>query len=500
MEIWLSLTFLLLIALLISLDLGVLSRRPRIITSIEAGASLALWTLTAAGVSLLLAKAYQNHWLGLGTEYGSPLTGSQALWQFITAYAAELALSLDNVALLALIFDHFRVRAAHRNRVLFWTILISVFLRAAMVLLGAALFRFEGMHLAFALVLAIATVRTLVTPDEQTLFDNKPLVRIVRRIPVWSVPEDHRLTTRADGRLRGTPLVAVVLTAAAADFTFALDSVPAAFAVTRDPLIALSSNILAVLTLRSLYFWLADIIGRLRFLRIALTLVLGILTVKMLLGRYSSTATIAVLAAIGGVMAVGVAGSLWRARRGRMSLRPRPAPIDDVTEAVVITRRNFRKVLVLIAGTSVLLLAVLIGWLPGPGFLILAPIGLAILASEFLWARRLLQRLKDQSAAIQKQAGSLASRTPIWTVPLAFAAYAAAVSLLLTTQTVWPEWVPVKLVWSGMIGALMVLGYWAWTVIQAGRARRRSQRGGSVPGASKAAPHLDSPPHNHTLP
>lgn len=481
MVFWLSLSFLALIATLVAFDLGLLSRRPRVVTPLEAATSFALWVLTAAGVSMLLAMAYQQGWIGVGADLGRAESAADAWVQFVTAYIAEIALSLDNIAILALIFEHFRVRPALRNRLLFWTVLASILVRAMLILAGAAALAWEPTRLLFAGLLALATVRTLVTPDSENGFERKALVRLVRRAPVRVEPEDHRLTERRAGRLRGTAMLLVVLTAAAADFTFALDSVPAAFAVTRDPLIALTSNILAVLALRSLYFWLADVITRIRFIRVSLTLVLGVLTVKMIVGGYDLTGTLVVLGLIAAIMAGGAGASLLRPRDGGPILRPRPAPLSDVADAVIVTRRNLRKVLVLIAGTSVLLLGVLIGFLPGPGFLILAPLGLAILATEFIWARRLLQRLKSQTETIQRQAGSLAARTPVWLAPLGVAAYAAGVFAV-------GEYTPIpgKFLWPAAAGGLLLVGYWAWTVIAAYRVRRRAGRG-SGPGGGQGA-------------
>lgn len=488
MVFWLSLAFIAFIATLVAFDLGLLSRRPRVVTPLEAATSFALWVLTAVGVSMLLAMAYQQGWIGSGLDLGRAKSGKDAWLQFVTAYVTEIALSLDNIAILTLIFEHFRVRAALRNRLLFWTVLVSILVRALLILAGAAALMWPPATMLFAGMLALATVRTLITPDSENGFERKALVRLLRRSPVRVEPENHRLTERRAGRLRGTPMLLVVMTAAAADFTFALDSIPAAFAITRDPLIALTSNILAVLALRSLYFWLADIVMGIRFIRVSLTLVLGVLTVKMATGGYDLTGTLVVLGLIVGIMAGGVGASVLRPRDRASLLRPRPAPLSDVAEAVVITRRNLRKVLVLIAGTSVLLLGVLIGFLPGPGFVILAPLGLAILATEFLWARRLLQRLKDQTASIQKQAGSLASRTPIWAVPLAVCAYAAVIALVLRYEPV-----PAKLVWMFGSGGLIALGYWAWTVISAYRERRRARcratfRAPQAPGAVDPSP------------
>src|SRR5690606_9877129 len=132
-------------------------------------------------------------------------------------------------------------------------------------------------------------------------------------------------------------------------------------------------------------------------------------------------------------------------------------PLEDVAAAAAITRRNFRKVVILIAGTFVLLLAVVLGPLPGPWFVVFGPPGLAILATEFIWARRLLQPLRAQSESLQRYAGSLASRTPLWVVPLGVAGYWAGAAVLAVYLPL-----PALMFWPSAALGFLPVAYWAW--------------------------------------
>lgn len=447
--------FIILLVVLVALDLGVLSRRPRVITPFEAAASTALWVLTAVGVGLALAIALRKGWIGPPFPAAQP--DYHASWlQYITAYLVEFALNLDNIAVLAVLFAHFRVPHAARNRVLFWILLACLVERALLIWVGAALLALPWIHLVFAGILALASLRTLVMPDQKRSGPRGLLAPLVRQLPTWTGHE-HGLFTRVDGRLRVTPLVRVVLVAAATDLTFALDSVPAAFAVTLDPMVALAANTLAVLALRSIYFWLAHSLARLRYLKVALVVILVGLAVKMVLGRYDQPATVATMIGILLVGGVGVGASLLIAHRAR---ERRPTPLEDVTDAVLTTRRNLRKVVVLIVGTCVVIFAIAIGPLPGPGFLIIAPLGLAILATEFIWARRLLNQLKAQTAQFNKRTESIASKSSPWLIPLVIGVYAAAVVVIA-------EYGPFArgTVWLCAMGGFLPIAWWSWKIL-----------------------------------
>lgn len=460
--------FLVLLAAVVALDLGVLSRRPRIVAPIEAATTTALWVLGAAGFGFLLGHAYEANWVGMGAGLGEEARGQGIFLQFFTAYVVELALNLDNVAVVALICDHFRVAHSARPRLLFWTVVTSLVVRSVLFAAGAALLAYDWVHWAFAAVLLVAAARVSVAPGEPEDFKDRLLVRCVRKIPVGPQTVEQRLFSRVDRRLRGTPLVLAVILAATVDLSFAFDSVPAAFAVSRDPFIAFAATALATLGLRSLFFWLADTIERPRFVHVGLVLVLVALAVKMMVGRYDHAATAALLGAVSVVTGGAIGFSALRRRRAGAR---RPSPLEDVAEAAIVARRNARKAIILIAGTAVLLGAVATAPLPGPGPVILIPLGLSILATEFLWARRLLRKAKG----LRKQAEGVAARLPLW-LPVGAALLHWPAAYAVSRLDIFPR----AAVWASAAALFLGVLVWLHKAVAARRGGRSAGRTGAA--------------------
>ncbi|MDP1660924.1 MAG: PGPGW domain-containing protein, partial [Phycisphaerales bacterium] len=218
-----------------------------------------------------------------------------------------------------------------------------------------------------------------------------------------------------------------------------------------DPFIAFAGNAFALLTLRSLYFTIAPFMGRFRFLKLSLVFIMLYIAFNTLFYHQSRRPAEVTLGVVCGVLLTGVLASvLVNKRRGSASSPPlsldavldpahpipsvhpphasarydyRPAPIDDLAEAAAATKRNFRKVCILIAGTAVIIFGIIIAPLPGPGPTVLVPIGIAILATEFLWAKRLLDQLKEQGNRLARSTDRFSEKIPVWVVWLAVAAW-----------------------------------------------------------------------------
>lgn len=485
---WLLITFLGLILVLISLDLGLVTRRPRAVSPHEALASFLLWVLAAVLFSFLVSYVYQTNWMNLESEFSAPIgdrpvdiNGHAAWLQFLTAYVVELALSMDNIAVMALLISYFRIPRAYVARTLFWSLMVSLLLRLGLIMGAAWLLRAYGwVYWAFGVVLVLAMLRTLVLPehsyDFRTRWPTRPLLRLFR------VSTEHRgqkLFARVDGRWAITPIMLVVLTASVLDATFAIDSVPAVFSVTRDPFLAYTASTFAVLGLRSLYIAVAHVVGGFRYLRISLVFVLLCVAGKMFIGRYDPHANLVTLVAVAMIILLGVGASALRnfmLRRVEGPGHVRPTPLEDLTEAVEVSRRNLRKVVILIVGTVVVLIGIVIAPLPGPGPVILVPIGLGLLATEFIWARRLLETLRAQSDVVQRRTDEVIRRTSILIVPMIVAGY--WVSVVAASL-----WVPIKkpvVFWVVACSAFLPLAVWAWSAVirwRRDRARRLKSTG-----------------------
>ncbi len=474
MTVWLWIGFIGFIAVLAILDFGLLSRRPRAVTTAEARASVALWALAAVGCAFVVHIVYDNDLFELEQTIGRRMDGATAALQFITAFIVEVSLSLENLAVMALLIAYFKVDPTLRSRLLFLAILASLLLRAALIFIGVNLLDYSWTKWVFAAMLLIATWRLLVMPDETADLEHKWLVRAARRIPTAPEQRGQSLFARIPspkhhrGVLVATPLMVAFLATAAADFSLALDSVPAVFAITRDPFIAFASNALAIMTMRSLFFALPSI-GRLRFMKPAIAAVMIGFAAKIVLKSYAydEIPTAWTLIGVGLIMITAVLISLWKTR-GQLTAAERPPALADAAEAVAITRRNLRKIIILIVGTLVLVvLAPLVGLLPGPGGLLVAAAGLGILATEFIWARRLLHKLKDGGQIMQKTTDNIAAKTPFWLPPLVIIAFAWGVWELAHAVS------KPKFVYMPSIGVFLALAYWAYASIAARLKRRK---------------------------
>ena len=273
MEIWAWVGFTVFVLMMLALDLGVLHREAHVVSIKEAGIWSAVWVTLS-----LLFNAGIYHFMG----------GKAAL-QFLTGYLIEKALSVDNIFVFVLIFSYFSVPALYQHRVLFWGVLGALVMRAIMILAGAALLeRFHWIIYIFGGFLVLTGIRMATQTEHDIEPESNPVIRLVRRfLNVTNVYHGQKFFVRE--RLNGavktlaTPLFVVLVLVETTDLIFALDSIPAIFAITTDPFLVYTSNVFAILGLRSLYFLLAGIIHKFHYLKLGLSIVLVFVGVKMLL-------------------------------------------------------------------------------------------------------------------------------------------------------------------------------------------------------------------------
>ncbi|OWY71864.1 hypothetical protein B7486_09405 [cyanobacterium TDX16] len=312
MTVWLWLGFIALILALLALDLGVLNRKEHVIGTREALAWTAFWIFLSLVFNGGIYYMYEHHWLGIGLHAGGEESGADAAMKYFTGYVVEKSLSLDNIFVIALIFRYFAVPGAFQHRVLFWGILGALILRGAMIAVGAALIhRFHWVIYVFGALLIATAVKMLMSKDEKIEPDRNPFVRVARRLyPVTPDFEGRRFFSHIDGKKAITPLFLVLLVVESTDVLFAVDSIPAIFAITTDPFIVFTSNVFAILGLRSLYFALASVMDKFRYLKVSLMLVLVFVGAKMLLSGHYIVPTQISLAVICGVLTTGIVTSM----------------------------------------------------------------------------------------------------------------------------------------------------------------------------------------------
>ncbi len=277
------------------LDLGVLNRRAHAIKFREALAWSALWLALAAGFALLV---YFWH-------------GRTPALEFITGYVVELSLSVDNLFVFLLIFRYFRVPSHLQHRVLFWGILGALIMRGIFILVGVTLIRrFHFIIYVFGAFLVYTGIKLFREHETDIHPENNPVLRLFRRwVPVTPDYVGGKFFVRQPG-LYATPLLIVLLVVETTDVLFATDSVPAILAITLDAFIVYTSNVFAILGLRSMYFVLAGLMDKFRFLHYGLAVILSFIGLKMLISGYYSISTEIALAVVGLTLAISILASL----------------------------------------------------------------------------------------------------------------------------------------------------------------------------------------------
>ncbi len=384
-----------LITIVVSLDLGVFHRKPHVISLPEALAWTATWVTLALAFNVGVYYLYELNPAGWDVDT-QQLSGAEAAIQFFTGYLVEKSLSIDNIFVIAMVFAHFQVPLAEQHRVLFWGILGAVVLRGAMILGGIAIIeRFDWVVYILGAMLLFSAASMLVLRHDNVALEDNFAIRLVRRFyPVTTELHGSRFFVHVDGVRTATPLFLALILVETSDVMFAIDSIPAIFAITRDPFIVFTSNVFAILGLRSMYFVLAGLMEKFRYLKTSLVFLLAYIGVKMLLVHHHPIPNLVSLAVISGILAVGIIASLKTVRDSAAILSPLASELERL---VLQTYRQARKTVVLLLGSSILIVGLVMIVLPGPAFVVI-PIGLSILALEFAWARAWLRRIKQKIA------------------------------------------------------------------------------------------------------
>lgn len=280
--------FMLVVVFLLALDLGVFQRKAHVVRVREA----LTWSLV---------------WVALSISFGTWIylhNGSKTGLEFFTGYLIEYALSIDNIFVFILIFSFFKVPAHLHHKVLFWGILGALIMRALFIMIGAALISsFHWVIYIFGAFLVYTGLKILRQGETEVEPEHNPLVRLFQRfVPMTSDHSTGRFLVRRGGKVLATPLALVLVTVEATDLVFATDSIPAIFGITQDPFIVYTSNICAILGLRSMYFLLATVINRFVYLGKGLGIVLMFIGAKMLLGKYYPLGIEASLSIVAGII------------------------------------------------------------------------------------------------------------------------------------------------------------------------------------------------------
>lgn len=305
----------------LALDLGVLHRESRAMEVRQALGWTLVWITVALSFTGLVYGVYEHHWFGWRLASDAP-SGAEAAVQYVTGYLLEWSLSVDNIFVIAVIFTFMKIPAQYQYRVLFWGIVGAILLRGAMIAVGAALIhRFDWMFYVFGGILLLSAARMLKSEEDQFDPGKSVLVRIARWVyPVTDKLDGERFFTVVNGKRAATPLFVCLLLVDFADVVFAVDSIPAIFAVTQESFIVFTSNAFAILGLRSLYFAIAGLMVLFKYIKLSLIFILGFVGVKMILHHHVEISHGISLGVIVGFLAIGVLASLWSTRHDRAAI------------------------------------------------------------------------------------------------------------------------------------------------------------------------------------
>lgn len=281
---------------MLALDLGVFHRRSHAVSFKEAMA----WSLVWVGMALVF---------NLGVYFWR---GSGLALEFFTGYVIEKSLSVDNIFVFLLIFSYFQTDPKYQHKILFWGILGALVMRAIFIVAGVALIeRFHWTIYIFAGVLIISGLKMAFEKEKKLNPDANPVLRLLRRfLPVTKEYEGDKFLVRRDGRRYATPLLVVLVVIETSDLIFAVDSIPAILAISRDPFIVYTSNAFAILGLRALFFAMAHVLGLFHYLRYGLSVVLVFVGIKMFLSEFSPIPTPVSLGIIALILALSITASL----------------------------------------------------------------------------------------------------------------------------------------------------------------------------------------------
>jgi tellurite resistance protein TerC len=338
MPLWIWLTFLGVVVAVLAFDLGVLHRDSHEIGVRESLGMSALYI--GVGIAWAAAVYYiYSTYVGVGAldpQIAQAATAAERAWTavklYLTGFLVEKTLALDNVFIISMIFTYFAVPAMYQHRVLFWGILGVIVLRAIMIGLGAALvLEFVWIMYVFAVVLLLTGVKMLLMMDQKPDIANNPVLKLLkRRLRVTHELHGERFVVQKPDPATGktltyaTPLLLCLILVEMADLVFAIDSVPAIFAITPDPFIVYTSNIFAILGLRALYFALAAVVHRFYYLKYALAAVLIFIGAKIFVGDWLFDGKVPATLSLGvtaGLLAGGILYSLWKTRAGGPAAR-----------------------------------------------------------------------------------------------------------------------------------------------------------------------------------
>lgn len=300
---------------LLALDLGVFHKKDKVVSIKESVAWTAIWLVLALCFGGVIYYLYDNQVLGLNAKNIDP---AKAMFEFYTGYFIEESLSLDNIFVIALIFQFFKIEGKYQHKILFWGIIGAVFFRLIMIVLGTAFVeKFEWATYVFGGILIYSAIKMLKSDDEDSDFKDNIGVKLLSKIYPIDWDNHHgKYFKIKDGKKMATVLFASLIVVEFSDILFAVDSIPAIFSVTKDPFIVFTSNIFAILGLRNLFFFLSGMMDKFQYINYSLVAILLFVGLKMILVKWLEISPILSLLIILLCLTAGIVFSLLKKSDG----------------------------------------------------------------------------------------------------------------------------------------------------------------------------------------
>ena len=391
---------------LFAIDLGLTRHKAARLTIGDALMQTGLWISIALAFGFYIYFSFSYN---IFSVFGTPaLTGEQALAQYMNVYFLDRVLSFDNLFVMVLVFQMMKIPVHMQYRILFYGLILTVVIRISLLVLGVALWEYVSWtnYLLGALLL-FGAVRLVAGLSAKHQHSHAGLAKyLMKHLPTDDDTSEGKFFTKKQGKLKMTPLFICLLVVEYSDFVLASDSIPASLSVSSNLFILVSATLLSLLGMRALYFVFATALQQLRYIKVTLIIIMALMGIKMLVKDIYPIASSITLLVTSAIVIVGVIYSLLHRDRGELPTYP---ILENFGRVYQFTYTGFRRVIITLIGVSVLIVGIIFIVTPGPAIIVI-PAGLAILASEFVWARLLLKKVKHKFVHYGKESKAFFNR------------------------------------------------------------------------------------------
>ena len=395
------------ITCLFAIDLGLTRHKATRLTIVDALLQTGLWISVSLAFGFFVYFSFEHNLFSASLDTAI-LTGKQALAQYVNVYLLDRVLSFDNLFIMVLVFQMMKIPVHLQYRVLFYGVFLTIITRVIILSLGVSLWEnFIWMNYLLGAFLIFGTFRLVAGLSDKQEHSRTGLASyLMKHLPTEENLDSGKFITKQQRKLKFTPLFICLLVVEYSDFVFSTDSIPASLSVSSNLFILVSASLLSLLGMRALYFVFATALQQLRYIKITLILILILLSIKMLMNNiYPVDASITLLMT-SSVLLFGVLYSLLHRDRGQLARSP---VLENFGRLYEFTYTGFRRIIITLIGVSVLIVGIIFIVTPGPAIIVI-PAGLAILASEFVWARILLKKIKHKFVHYSKESKAFFNR------------------------------------------------------------------------------------------